>query len=88
MNMMRILLHSAGLGLFICLFLLGSFIVRRSGRIAKALTASPNKGERLCKFFQYGGRTFKVVASIGGFLESVSLVILSSGVLIDAIMGM
>jgi hypothetical protein len=84
---MRILFHITGLGLCICLFLLGNFIVKRSGRLASALTHAPDSNDRLCKFFQYSGGTFKVVASIGGLLESVSVVVLTSGVLIDALMG-
>jgi hypothetical protein len=85
---MRILFHITGLGLCICLFLLGSFIVKRSGRLATALTHTPDSNDRLCKFFQLSGGTFKVVASIGGLLESVSVVVLTSGVLIDVLMGL
>lgn len=85
---MRILFHILGLMFSICLFLLGSFIVKRSGRFAKTLTHAPVSGERLCKFFKYSGGTFEIIASIGGLLESVSVVILTSGVLIDSLMGM
>ncbi len=85
---MRILFHIMGLGLFICLFLLGSFMAKRSGRLASTLTHTPVSNKRLCKFFQYSGGTFKVVASIGGLLESVSVVVLTSGVLIDILIGM
>ncbi len=85
---MRILFHITGLVLCICLFLLGNFMAKRSGRLASALTHTPVSNERLCKFFQYSGGTFKAVASIGGLLESVSVVVLTSGVLIDILMGL
>ena len=85
---MRILFHITGLGLSICLFLLGSLVAKRSGRLASALTHTPTSNDRLCKFFQYSGGTFKVVASIGGLLECVSVVVLTSGVIIDVLMGL
>ncbi len=85
---MRTLFHAIGFLLSMCLFLLGCFLVDRRVKLARSLAQSPRSNERLCKFFYYGGGALEVVASIGGLLEGVSILILTSSMLVDAIVGM
>lgn len=85
---MRILFHMTGLVLSISLFLLGNLLIRNRGRFAKALTHVSDSNDQLCNFFLYAGGTFKVIASIGGLLETVSVVLLTSGVIVDAVLAM
>ncbi len=85
---MRILFHMTGIVISICLFLLGNLMIRDRGRFAKSLTRLPGSNERLSNFFLYAGRTFKVIASVGGLLETVSVVLLTSGAIIDAVLTM
>ncbi len=85
---MRILIHAIGLLLSICLFLLGYFIVDRRVRFARSLAHSPGSNKRLCNFFLYGGGALEVLSSIWGLVEGVSVLILTSGLLVDAVMGM
>lgn len=84
---MRVLFHMTGVMLFIGLFLVGNLLVKRRGSFAQALRYLPVSNKYLCKFFLYCGETFKVVASVGGFLEAVAALILMSGVLVDALVG-
>lgn len=85
---MRILFHMTGVFLSICLFLLGNLLIRNRGKYAQCFPRSLGSNERRCNFFLYAGRTFEVVASVGGLLETVSVVLLTSGVIIDAVLAM
>lgn len=85
---MRILFHMAGVVISICLFLLGNLMIRNRGKFAKSLTHVPGSNKRLCNFFLYTGGTFEVIASVGGLLETVSVVLLTSGAIIDAVLTM
>ncbi len=85
---MRTLFHALGFLLSMCLFLLGYFVVDRRVKLARSLAHSPESNERMCKFFFYGGGALEVVASIGGLLEGVAILILTSGMLVDAVVGM
>ncbi len=85
---MRILFHMTGVAISICLFILGNLLIRYRGRFAKWLTRLPGLNERLSNFFLYAGGTFKVIASVGGLLEAVSIVLLTSGLLLDAVFAM
>lgn len=85
---MRILFHLGGVVLSIFLFLMGNLLIRNHGRYAQSFPPSMGSNEKRCNFFLYAGRTFKVVGSIGGLLEAVSVVLLTSGVVIDAVLTM
>jgi len=85
---MRTLFHAIGFLLSMCLFLLGLFVVDRRVKLARSLAHSPASNGRLCKLFYYGGGALEVVASVGGLLEGVSILILTSSILVDAIVGM
>lgn len=85
---MRILFHMTGVVLSISLFLLGNLLIQNRGRFAKFFNYLPGSNDQLCNFFLYTGGTFKVIASIGGLLESVSVVLLTSGMIVDAVLAM
>jgi hypothetical protein len=85
---MRILFHATGLMLSICLFLLGYLMANRRAKFARSLAHTPTSSERLAKFFLYGGGTLEVLSSIWGLLEGISVILLTSGLLVDAVIGM
>lgn len=83
---MRILYHLSGFAISICLFLLGHLIIRRRLQFAGALQQSPARRQRLCKLFLLSGGAFEVVASIGGLLEGVAILVLTSGEVVNFFM--
>ncbi|HEV2134033.1 MAG TPA: hypothetical protein VGR47_07190 [Terracidiphilus sp.] len=80
---MRILLHTAGVLLFCCLFILGKLMIEGREIFAQTLAQIPGSYAHLCKFFLYGGRIFIGLAVVLGFIEFVVVMILTSGWVVD-----
>lgn len=76
---MRILFHTSGLLVFICLFLMGKIAIERRAIWANFLTLRRPTQKRLSNIFLYTGTTFEVIASLFGFLEAVAMLVLMSG---------
>lgn len=85
---MRILFHLGGVILFGCLFVLGKIMSEAHTEWAANLWRLPLPAQHLCKVFLYCGKMCEVLALIGGFLEVVAVMILASGWIIDAIVGL
>jgi hypothetical protein len=85
---MHILLHLGTAILFGCLYLLGKLMIEGRELWAAGLSRISASAPCLCKVFLFGGRIFEVVASIGVFLETIAVMILVGGSLIDLFVGM
>jgi type IV secretory pathway VirB3-like protein len=83
---MRILFHTAGLLLFICLFLLGKLAIEHRADWADFLTLNRVSRKRISNFFFYGGTTFEAITSLFGFLEAVAILVLMSGWILEQAM--
>jgi hypothetical protein len=80
---MQIFRHSLGVALSLALFLTGKLLVEDSRKWAQALTRHAASSRRVSKILLYSGKFFEVVAVVGGFVETVAVMVLASGWLID-----
>lgn len=85
---MHILFHLGGAILFGCLFLLGKLMAEGHDVWAGGLSRIPLSANFLCKVLLFGGRILEVVACVGVFLETIAVMILLGGSLIDIFVGM
>jgi len=84
---MQIWRHLVGVVLCLTLFVAGNLMVVSGRKRAKALTQRAATSGRMSKFFLYSGKIFEVVAVIAGFVETVAVMVLASGWLIDLVTG-
>ena len=84
---MQILRHLMGVALCLTLFIAGNLMVLSGRKRAGALTRRATTSGRLSKFFLCSGKIFEVVAVIAGFVETVAVMVLASGWLIDFVIG-
>ena len=84
---MHTLMHLAGMLFFCCLFLLGGLMIEGRQLCAEPLMHFPVSNAHLCKFSSYGGRIFESVALVCGFLEVVTVTILTSAWVIDILVA-
>jgi hypothetical protein len=84
MQIWRLLL---GVALCVALFLAGRLMVEDCRKWAGALTRRAASSGRVSKFFLYCGKFFETVAVVAGFVETVAVMVLASGWLIDMVMA-
>ncbi len=82
---MQIWRHLLGVALCCALFLAGRLMVEDCRKWAGVLTRHAASSGRVSKIFLYGGKFFETVAVIAGFVESVAVMVLASGWLIEMV---
>jgi hypothetical protein len=82
---MQIWRHLLGVVLSCALFLTGKLMVEGCRNWAAAFTRHAASSGRLSKIFLVSGKFFEVVALVGGFVETVAVMVLASGWLIDLV---
>ncbi len=84
---MRVMEYLLGV-VFCCgVFLLGRWMADQGRKRDRILLPSPVLSGYMCKFFHYSGRICQVVAVVWGFLDAVSVMVLTSGWLTDLLVN-
>jgi len=82
---MQIWRHLLGMAICCVLFVAGKLMVEDCRRWAGALTSHAASSGRVSKIFLFSGKFFETVALIAGFIETVAVMVLASGWLIDLV---
>jgi len=82
---LQILRHSLGLLIFCTLFMAGRLVAADGRRWMVARRAGSES--EVGKVFLYSGKIFEVVAVVGGFVEAVAVMVLTSGLIFDVLTG-
>lgn len=80
---MDLIEYLLGVVFFCGVFRLGRWMADQDRKPNRILLPSPALSGYMCKFVHYSGRVFQVVAVVWGFLDAVSVMVLTGGWITD-----